>query len=912
MDFKKIPNKYRPIPFWSWNDKLDVLETEQQIEEMHIAGLGGFFMHARGGLQTEYMGEEWFQNIDASISKGQKYNMDAWAYDENGWPSGFGNGIVNSMGVEFQQKQIKFEKGEKHTSTTIANINGYHFYYEINPFYVDLLDKDVVKAFIKSIYEPYYEKYGTKIKGFFTDEPQLVREAIPWSFVLPSEYEKEYGQNLLEKLPHLFFEIDDYQDTRIKFWRLITKLFSESFGKQVYDWCEEKGLQLTGHMILEENLYIQLSANGAIMPHYEYFHIPGMDSLGRQKIVKPAMLQVSSVAQQLGKKQVLSETFALTGWNVSFEEMKNIYEWQMVRGINLLCTHLAAYSLRGIRKRDYPAAFSYQQPWWKYYSTFIDAVSRIGMLLSEGEVENDVLLIHPQTTAWVLYNGCDKEKIFEYDEEFKKDIDILESKHRLFNLGDEFIIEKYGKVIDNEFIIGQQRYKTVVLPKHIKLFDNTAKLLKEFQDNGGIVTTAADIDSFDIIDNPNITFTKRIFEDFDLYYFVNSSDLPQKAKVLKGNYILNSTTGKKERFTNKLCFEPSEGIIVLDYKDETNTNDSVDESETLISKVDISGDWDIKRIDENILTLDYCKCYFDGELIDEKLPVISIQNLACDLRRKVNINMEFDFYADYIPENISLVCETPEIFSIKVNGKLLNQNIIGYFKDKSFKTISLSGYIQKGKNTIEICCNFEQSKETYQNIKNAVVFESEINKLTYDMEIENIYIVGDFLLKTPGDFKKLPRSAVRYSGDFIISEPKKAIAVNNIEQQGYPFFSGEVTLKKELFLKSIEPYVLEFSQKKSNVVSISINGKELPNIMWKPYKIEITEYLKEGINIIEVTLVNSLRNMLGPHHRENGELYKVRPVSFFKEKSIWGDKGGDLWNDSYCFAEFGIELNYVK
>ena len=61
--------------------------------------------------------------------------------------------------------------------------------------------------------------------------------------------------------------------------------------------------------------------------------------------------------------------------------------------------------------------------------------------------------------------------------------------------------------------------------------------------------------------------------------------------------------------------------------------------------------------------------------------------------------------------------------------------------------------------------------------------------------------------------------------------------------------------------------MLEFSQKKSNVVSISINGKELPNIMWKPYKIEITEYLKEGINIIEVTLVNSLRNMLGPHHR---------------------------------------------
>ncbi len=906
MNFKNIPNKYRPIPFWSWNDRLNVSETKQQIEEMHDAGLGGYFMHARGGLQTEYMGEEWFENIEASITQGAKLNMDAWAYDENGWPSGFGNGIVNSMGVEFQQKSIKFEKGEKHTPTTIANINGYHYFYEANPFYVDLLDKKVVRTFIESIYEPYYEKFKTKIKGFFTDEPQLVRDAIPWSLVLPDEYQKEYGESLLEKLPHLFFEIDDYYDTRIKFWRLITKLFSESFGKQVYDWCEEKGLKLTGHMILEENLYIQLTANGAIMPHYEYFHIPGMDSLGRQKIVKPAMLQVSSVAQQLGKKQVLSETFALTGWNVSFEEMKSIYEWQMVRGVNLLCTHLAAYSLRGIRKRDYPAAFSYQQPWWKFYNSFIDTVSRIGMLLSEGRVENDVLLIHPQTTAWILYNGKDTEKIFEYDKEFKKDIDTLESKHRLFNLGDELLIEKYGKVIDNEFVIGEQRYKTVVLPKHIKLFDNTEKLLKEFEKNGGIVTTAEDIESFDIIDNPNITFTKRIFDNFDLYYFVNSSNSPQPANITKGTCILNKSTGEKEKFTNQLYFEPSDGIIVLDYKNGAIIDNAVtDENQT--SKIDISGEWEITKIDQNILTLDFCKCYFDGKLIDQKLPVTSIQNMACDLGRKVNINMEFDFLADYIPDNISLVCETPEKFLIKVNGKPLKQNISGYFKDKSFKTISLKDYIIKGKNTIEVSCDFEQSKETYESIKKAALFESEINKLTYDTEIENIYLIGDFSLKTSGNFETLSRNAVRYAGDFVISEPKKSVFVNNIEKQGYPFFSGEISLKKTIWIDNPQSFVFELSQKNSNVVFIKVNGKEIDSIMWKPYKLDIAKYLKEGNNAIEITLVNSLRNMLGPHHCEWGESYEVRPNLFFKEKTIWGSRGNDLWNDGYCFAEFGIK-----
>ena len=60
MNFKNIPKEYRPIPFWSWNEKLDAEETREQVRKMNEAGIGGFFMHARGGLQTEYMGKDWY------------------------------------------------------------------------------------------------------------------------------------------------------------------------------------------------------------------------------------------------------------------------------------------------------------------------------------------------------------------------------------------------------------------------------------------------------------------------------------------------------------------------------------------------------------------------------------------------------------------------------------------------------------------------------------------------------------------------------------------------------------------------------------------------------------------------------------------------------------------------------------
>lgn len=42
------PKAYRPVPFWSWNDRLESEETRRQIKEMDEQGMGGFFMHARG------------------------------------------------------------------------------------------------------------------------------------------------------------------------------------------------------------------------------------------------------------------------------------------------------------------------------------------------------------------------------------------------------------------------------------------------------------------------------------------------------------------------------------------------------------------------------------------------------------------------------------------------------------------------------------------------------------------------------------------------------------------------------------------------------------------------------------------------------------------------------------------------
>ena len=92
-DILNVEHKeYQNIPFWSWNSKIEEEELVKQIVDMKSVGIGGFIMHARAGLSIEYLGEKWFSCIDACLKKAKELNMEAWIYDENGWPSGFAGG----------------------------------------------------------------------------------------------------------------------------------------------------------------------------------------------------------------------------------------------------------------------------------------------------------------------------------------------------------------------------------------------------------------------------------------------------------------------------------------------------------------------------------------------------------------------------------------------------------------------------------------------------------------------------------------------------------------------------------------------------------------------------------------------------------------------------------------------------
>jgi hypothetical protein len=196
-----------------------------------------------------------------------------------------------------------------------------------------------------------------------------------------------------------------------------------------------------------------------------------------------------------------------------------------------------------------------------------------------------------------------------------------------------------------------------------------------------------------------------------------------------------------------------------------------------------------------------------------------------------------------------------------------------------------------------------QNDEFYKNRRKSFLFESEKNKLVYDMEIEAIYLLGDFSVKTDGEWIPLEKDAVRYMGSFEIDAPKDKVSLKNIEQQGYPFFSGEMSLEGVIEIVGENP-VLELDIKGINAIRVKIGDKE--KVMLTDNRLSLADFGISGKAKIELTLINNLRNILGPHHLKEGECYMVCPFSFFKEKCIWASDPEEKGGSGYCFVEMGV------
>ena len=509
------PAKYRPFIFWNWNNLLTEEELRRQFPAFIEGAYGGFCMHARAGLKNEYLSDDWMRMIETGLELARDSGLDAWIWDENGWPAGFAGGLVNGAGVDFQQKYLRYESVDSSGAQANENTIGFysedgctyfgsrppagyrgrllHCFRKINRYYVDNLNPAAVARFVEVTYTAYARKLKPELlpylKGFFTDEPQLSRDGLLWSDLLPQLYRDAYNRDLLPELPGVFLNnFPEAAAIRVRFWSLVGRQFRKSYIDQLRAACDRHGWLLTGHHAQEDTIGIQIPTNGDIAIQYAGYHIPGVDQLTGHDPIPVTLRQAAGAAAQNGQEQLMCETFGVGGWSLNFTEMKRLLAFEFLDGVNLFCNHMGFYSLEGLRKREYPPSVFFQQPWWRDMSLLNGWAARLSELLTRGKPVGEVAVLQNLTSGWCLYTGDDYAADIEaYSGSMRRLLAACSRRRLDAEIVDELMLEELGRVEPGWLVVGRRRYRKLILPKVCNLLGSTVELLRAFAAAGGEV-----------------------------------------------------------------------------------------------------------------------------------------------------------------------------------------------------------------------------------------------------------------------------------------------------------------------------------------------------------------------------------------------------------------------------------------
>ncbi|MBC7348337.1 MAG: hypothetical protein H5U05_00020 [Candidatus Aminicenantes bacterium] len=1005
------PAEYRPAPLWVWNEDMTVEKIRTQLTDFKDKGFGGVFVHPRPGLITPYLSEEWLSLFKETVRLGRELGLKVWIYDENSYPSGFAGGLVPAALPEAVRSGLKATRLRLPSLKGVENLvcllqeqgqeflditervragekgwpEGSYWLLEVvkqepSPWYggftyVDLMRPGVTQAFLRLTLDAYKQvagdEFGLTIPGTFQDEAEIAPAGGAWAVnytpAIFSEFRQRRGYDLKPELPRLFEERGDFQRLRHDFYLTCLELFIENWARPYYEYCSQNNLQLTGHYW--EHDWPRPRINPDNMALSAYAHMPGIDILMNEWSLdvhaqfgnSRAVRELGSVANQLGRKRTLSETYGASGWDLTFFDQKRIGDWEYALGVNFLNQHLVYSTIAGARKRDHPLSFSYHESWWSAYRLMNDYFGRLSLALSSGQQFNHILVIEPTTSAWMYYSPAVKNQNLErIGKDFQDFVHTLERLQVEYDLGSEFSLKEHGLVDGKKLKLGQRTYDLVVLPPGTEnLEDWTVSLLRDYLKNGGRVlswaekqiytggrpsSTGEELASFSgfrsvagqnvapelftpylkkEIEFQNLVGEDRLFHhrrqllDGQLLFLANvSPDRPasgrvivkgrsvEKWEIFRGQAVPYPARIKRGKAIVDFSLKPGESLLLAIYrgkkpglKKDTETGPSDYEVEK-IKPVEI------KRLDPNVLILDYCDLTVAGQSL-KNLYFYQAQQKAYQAhgwsqnpwdsgvqyqdslisrnRFAPGSGFRADFHFHIAPgvnlKSLKLVVERPEIFRVTVNGRRLQPLAGEFWLDRNFGVFPLFEAARTGLNTVSLT----------------------VSPFDLLAELEPIYILGDFSLK-PAD------------RGFLIT-PAVGLQPGSWKNQGLIFYGHRVAYSSGLEVSPEELQSRNFIFKSGSwqgaLAELSVNGQKAGYLLCPDDSLEISSWLRPGLNRLELVIYGTLKNTLGPHHL-NPPPGRAWPGSF-KQAPDGGQPPGSEYNVlDYGLRDFLIVEKHNK
>jgi hypothetical protein len=527
-----------PGYFWLWNTELDPEVIKAQLRDMASHGARSVCMlpmphgfrpdTTNNSLNPDYLTPEFFDRVRVGVETAAELGMNWWLYDEGGWPSGSALGKVAEGHPEFRQQRLMAEAipalgayvvpddalaliVEKPEHKTLRP--GDHWdppvggepamLYSVKAGgYVDLLNPDVTRRFIELTHEQYRKAvgahFGKTIKFTFTDEPNAPNldppKSITWTPGMDAIYRERTGGELMDVLPLLFSApgvsaAPEVARSRMGFYDAWTQRFRTAYFEPLRDWAEPLGLGSGGHLNGEdETINAVRYGFGEALRQLRAMDVPGVDLIWRQlfpgrKGQHFFPKYASSAAHQNGTRYAFTESFCVYGNGLTPEQMRQLVNYQYIRGLNLLVVGCYPMSTRDHHMTGERPHFGAANPHWDQLEGFHEYTARLGYALSSGKPKISTALYYPARDMWAL--GLEAKEAVETHDKLAA---ALFAAQRDFDLiDDDMLMGDASRVEGSELVAGAMRYSTIICGKVCWMNPAALERLKEFTRAGGRV-----------------------------------------------------------------------------------------------------------------------------------------------------------------------------------------------------------------------------------------------------------------------------------------------------------------------------------------------------------------------------------------------------------------------------------------
>jgi hypothetical protein len=184
-----------------------------------------------------------------------------------------------------------------------------------------------------------------------------------------------------------------------------------------------------------------------------------------------------------------------------------------------------------------------------------------------------------------------------------------------------------------------------------------------------------------------------------------------------------------------------------------------------------------------------------------------------------------------VPDQLQIVIERPDLYTVTCNDQPVAAQKGAWWLDKSFGLIDISRAAKLGQNAVTI---------------KAAPF-------TIYHELEPAYVLGSFALRTAD------------SGFVIV--PEVPLKLGPWNEQGHPLYATGVAYAESFEVPQPSGrYFVSLPKWYGSVAKVLVGGKPAGYITHQPWQCEVTDLIKPGTNTVEVVVIGTLKNTLGPHH----------------------------------------------